>query len=259
MPASGDLVTIPANSSVLVDAGALARGETFVSITVPETSELIFADSDVELTVGSLQVNGKLWLGAPTCRLSAKITITFRGTRALDTPAGTKGLFVSNSAFASFWHTGTPHTAHILHAPQRAFRSKLTPGVGYMTAGAVEIHGKQYNPTWTRLAGMAWTGDDRVHLMEAVNWEVGQQVLVTTTTYKDHLNNQNEVRTIAAISPNRTVLLFTEPLAFSHYAKEYQVYDTLSFIYKFERCVVLMDHLPGRGCAAVSSYRAARR
>ena len=88
----------------------------------------------------------------------------------------------------------------------------------------VDIHGKQFHPTWTRLAATARTQDDRVYLQEAVNWEVGQQVVVTTTVYKDKEDPQNEVRTIAAVSSNRKVIQFTQPLDFTHYAgQEYQV------------------------------------
>lgn len=38
-----------------------------------------------------------------------------------------------------------------------------------------------------------------IWLQRAVNWEVGQKVLIVTSIYKDELNNQNEVRTITAI------------------------------------------------------------
>jgi hypothetical protein len=93
-----------------------------------------------------------------------------------------------------------------------------------MNAGSsVDIHGKQFHPTWTRLAATAWTQDDRVYLQDAVNWQVGQQVLVTTTIYKDKFDPQNEVRTIAAISSTGKIIQFTEPLNFTHYGgQEYQ-------------------------------------
>jgi hypothetical protein len=93
-----------------------------------------------------------------------------------------------------------------------------------VAGSTVDIHGKQFHPTWTRLAATARTQDDRVYLQEAVNWEIGQQVVVTTTVYKDKEDPQNEVRTIAAVSSNRKIIQFTQPLDFTHYAgQEYQV------------------------------------
>lgn len=98
-----------------------------------------------------------------------------------------------------------------------------------IAGSTVDIHGKQFHPTWTRLAATARTQDDRVYLQEAVNWEVGQQVVVTTTVYKDKEDPQNEVRTIAAVSSNRKIVQFTQPLDFTHYAgQEYQVCATLA-------------------------------
>ncbi len=61
----------------------------FNYIRIPASSELIIADEDFALTVGSIIVmNGKLRIGSPTCRLQSKVTITFsRGVNSTVTDA----------------------------------------------------------------------------------------------------------------------------------------------------------------------------
>lgn len=89
----------------------------------------------------------------------------------------------------------------------------------------IEIFGKQYFPTWHRLATSAKAGllhlaisvfphrpnsaagDRVIWLQRAVNWEVGQKLVLTTSIYKDNLNNQNEVRTITAVNGAYVLIL----------------------------------------------------
>lgn len=60
--------------------------------------------------------------------------------------------------------------------------------------GTLELHGKQFHPTWTRLARSAGAeaeaGENSaissiIFLQEPVNWEVGRTILVTTTILLD--------------------------------------------------------------------------
>ncbi len=39
-----------------------------------------------------------------------------------------------------------------------------------------------------------------IHLQDSVNWEVGQYVLITTSIYKDLIEDQNEMRQITAVN-----------------------------------------------------------
>lgn len=45
-------------------------------------------------------------------------------------------------------------------------------------SGQLDLHGKLYQPTWTRLAASAAPGNNWVSLQEPVNWERGQLVVV---------------------------------------------------------------------------------
>jgi len=64
----------------------------------------------------------------------------------------------------------------------------------------VDVHGYLYYPTWTRLANSAEIGDDRILLQEAVNWEVGQEIVIISSGWVNKNESQeNEVRVIKAI------------------------------------------------------------
>eukprot|EP01112_Ceratiomyxa_fruticulosa_P020896 TRINITY_DN7244_c0_g2_i1.p1 TRINITY_DN7244_c0_g2~~TRINITY_DN7244_c0_g2_i1.p1 ORF type:complete len:1528 (+),score=332.39 TRINITY_DN7244_c0_g2_i1:272-4855(+) len=192
VPSPSKNVTLPANTNVLISSCSLQSG-TYQRIYIPSTSSLIFDDAPITLNVRDIYVEGKLQIGSPTCRLFSEITITFHGINTTsDTIAPTFG----------------------------------SKGIGVAATGQLDIHGKQYHKTWARIADSAKGGDDRVYLMDDVNWEVGQQIVVTATILIDETYNQNEIVTITAIqslSPGRTVVVFTPPLQYYHYGEqEYQ-------------------------------------
>lgn len=85
------------------------------------------------------------------------------------------------------------------------------------SSGQIDIHGKQYTPTWTNLATTAAAGATSITLKDAVKgqWQVGQQIVIVTTYYKDTASNQNEVRVITGVTGS--TVSFAQPLAFSHY------------------------------------------
>ena len=83
------------------------------------------------------------------------------------------------------------------------------------------IAGKQFNPTWTRLAAPAIPGSDRVFLQQRVNWEAGQKVVLATSYAHDDYYDMNEVLTIRAIKEK--VIQFKERIKYYHHAGvEYQ-------------------------------------
>lgn len=177
------VITIPTNTSVLATAASFSSG-VYQKIVVPVGSELIFDDSPVNLNVKYIDVRGKFWMGSSTCRLFSEITITFYGNKTINGVLQDKGIFVA-------------------------------PG------GSIDVHGKQFHYTWTRLAVTIKPGDDKAYLLDDVNWEVGQQVVITTSVYQDEINPQNEVMTIKGKTGK--ILQFTSPFQFGHYGGlEYQ-------------------------------------
>ncbi len=164
IPVAGEAVTIPAGLRMLLtrDAGAV-----FGRVTIPSSAQLIIGENStngVALSAAGIVVEGALKAGSATCRLLHPVTITLHGTRpstraALDAlPSHSKGIFVT---------------------------------------GTLELFGQRFHRTWTRLARPVQAGDTMVMLQRPVNWQAGQQIVLTTTAIKDSRDwHRNEVRTI---------------------------------------------------------------
>jgi hypothetical protein len=191
---SGQDVTLPANTKVLISDCSGLNGVTFGIVTVPVGSELILAESaQLALHVRGLRVLGALRAGSPTCRLHGNVTITLHGERA----------------------------------------SQVNPGETYVkgiqVTGSMDLHGSLFRPTWTRLATTANVGDTWILVQDLVNWQPGQQLVVTTTQLKDARDfNHNSPGTVLKVQrsnlgPNLSWIQLAAPLAFQHYAGvEYQ-------------------------------------
>jgi hypothetical protein len=185
VPSPSSVITLPANSKVLITSCSLSTA-VYEKIIVPAGSELIFNDAPINLNIKAMLVQGHLRIGSPNCRLYSEITITLHGAKST---SDTIGPFMGSK------------------------------GIG--VPGKIDIHGKQYHYTWTRLAATAWPGDNQIWLQDNVNWHVGQQVVVTSTDLRDEETKKNEVMTITAISGRR--VQFNETFKFIHYAgAEYQ-------------------------------------
>lgn len=122
-------------------------------------------------------------MGSETCRLFSKISITFYGNRQQTVTQG-KGIVVSET-------------------------------------GTLDMHGKQFNPTWTRLASSVIPGDTRIYLQHDVNWEAGQKIMLTTAGIYDLYYDMNEVLTIKSVN-QKVVDLMTPALRYHHAGPEYQ-------------------------------------
>ncbi|KAI3430644.1 hypothetical protein D9Q98_005237 [Chlorella vulgaris] len=185
VPSPSSTITLPKGVKVLMGACMLQKGATYRQIIIPAGSELIFADEDMALDVGSIVVNGALRAGGPSCRLASRLTLTFHSLSGIDT-----------------------------------FNMALWVGPG----GTLDLHGKLFYPTWTRLAQTAAAGAKSLKVKDAVQgWEQGQQVVITTTIWKDEQDNQNEVVTIDSVSADRRTIYLASPLKYDHYGgSEYQ-------------------------------------
>ena len=185
--ASGDNLTLPDNTRVLVQGCSLPVGTVLDQVVVPATSALIFDDADMTFAAQNILVYGELLAGAPECRLVASLTIELHGTRE-----STSGTLQG--------------------------RSKGLVAMG----GRIDLHGKEFDP-WVRLAASVWPGQDRLVLQEPVNWERGQRVAVMPTNWRDLPDYQYEERTVRGLSADRRTVLLAERVNFFHYAgPEYQ-------------------------------------
>ncbi|KAL1525911.1 hypothetical protein AB1Y20_020738 [Prymnesium parvum] len=177
-PVEGANVTIPEGKKVLLQQ---PLGMSLAFLTVPRSSELIIGPNSthpIELRVAGIFVEGALRIGAQSCRLDAPVTVTLHGRRPMDKVG-----------------VCTVRTSPTCSDPP-PFLYK-----GIYVLGTLEVHGKQYFDSWTRLARTLRPGDQSLYVQAYVNWEPGQQLVVTTTELKDSRDfNRNEVFTIAEVS-----------------------------------------------------------
>ncbi|GBG35115.1 G8 domain-containing protein DDB_G0286897 [Hondaea fermentalgiana] len=191
VPSDGEDVELPANTRVLVSGCSVDEGVVFGIITIPTSSELIFADEDILFDAHGFQVQGKLTLGSETCRLHSQINITLHGTKPSTLPA------------------------------DPAYK-----GIAAVNGGTISVHGSIFHPTWSRLAATAEAGDTQLYLQHRVNWQPGQILVVIGTEIKDARDwHHNEIRTIAAVerSGEFARITLTSPLEHTHFGGvEYQ-------------------------------------
>ncbi|EGG17944.1 hypothetical protein DFA_08945 [Cavenderia fasciculata] len=190
VPNPSSVITLPANSKVLISSCSLQAGTIYQKIIVPATSELIFSDANITMHLQDMYVQGKLWIGSSSCRSNGNIELIFHGAY---TTADTIAQYMGSK------------------------------GIAAAVGGYLSIQGKQYKNTWTRLSVTAYPYDRLLYLQDAVNWEVGQKIVVTTSRFEDEWYPENEVLTIQAVSANGKTVQTVEPVQFYHYAgQEYQ-------------------------------------
>ncbi len=193
--APNGMLELPAATRALLRGNLeLSAGTLIRELRVPSGSELVFDDRPTQLRIRDLRVAGALRLGSPTCRLESAILISF------DTDED----------------VSDPMVRAQIHA-----RAGL--GLVVEPGGVLEVFGRLFQPTWTRLGATANAGSSVIQLAEAVDWEAGQKVVVVTSAMRDYpILDQNEVRAITAV--NGTMITLDTALSHTHYGgAEYQV------------------------------------
>lgn len=72
----------------------------------------------------------------------------------------------------------------------------------------MNIHGKPKTPTWTTLSATIGAGDTTLTLSESTNWEIGDEIVIATTSFD---GKESEKVTITAITSG-TDITFTPAL-----------------------------------------------
>ncbi|XP_051526679.1 fibrocystin-L-like [Myxocyprinus asiaticus] len=91
--------------------------------------------------------------------------------------------------------------------------------------GSLDLYGMPHNVYHTKLASTARAGNNTLSLQEAVDWKVGDKVLLSTTSYDPW---QTEIRTITAVSDFGRTLTLDQPLSYTHIGESYSVPGTSS-------------------------------
>jgi len=191
IPSAGENVIIPANTRVIARQNIVG---TLGILTIPQSSELLFDEhlSGISLDAEGINVQGKLTIGSETCRIQTSVTITLHGDRPNDA--------VTNIREPTY--------------------------KGIEVTGEINLHGKRFFHTWTRLALTVEPGDDIIMLQESVNWVSGQQIVLVTTALKDSREwHRNEVAIIKSVIQNPVVgvgaaVILVSPVSFQHVANE---------------------------------------
>ncbi len=113
-------------------------------------------------------------------------------------------------------------------------------GLGVANGGNLQLYGAE-TITWTTLAQTAAVGSATITLSAAVDWRVGDRIIIASTDYypsiawrsgypssidwqisRGNFPDQNEEKTITAISADRKTLTLNTPIRFMKFSGQYQ-------------------------------------
>jgi len=110
-----------------------------------------------------------------------------------------------------------PHTANATITLTDNNEGEQLMGMGdrgiMLSGGTLNLHGNRSN-AWTKLAATAEAGSRSIIVLNASQWQVGDQIVLASTDYSPR---QAETRFITAINGN--IISLNEPLAFMHYGE----------------------------------------
>ncbi|XP_066121905.1 fibrocystin-L [Saccopteryx bilineata] len=89
--------------------------------------------------------------------------------------------------------------------------------------GELDLHGIPRSIYKTKLLETAEAGSKVLSLVDAVDWQEGEEVVITTTSYDVH---QTETRSIVKILHDHKILILNDTLSYTHLAGRYQVPET---------------------------------
>jgi hypothetical protein len=84
--------------------------------------------------------------------------------------------------------------------------------------GTLDMHGIERTPTWTLLHASVAKGATRITLAEAVDWAVGEEIAIASTSYNGRDADQRTIRSIDRTDPTKPVLTLDVPLDYPHHA-----------------------------------------
>ncbi len=82
-----------------------------------------------------------------------------------------------------------------------------------LSGGTLNLHGTRTN-TWTKLSATAAAGATTIEVLNAAQWQVGDEIVLASTDYDPH---QAERRTIATVNGNAITL--DQPLEYMHFGQ----------------------------------------
>ena len=169
LPIEGASVDIPPNYHIIMDVSPPKLAKLVVR------GNLTFDDSaDRTLIAERILVTGMLQVGTPEAPFEHSAKILLEGDRLSDTLVVGEGVFLGNKVLAVF--------------------------------GELSLHGVHRATSWSRLALTATAGDSSITVATDVDWQAGDEIVFTQTTYG---RKSTEAYTITAIggADNHTIHL----------------------------------------------------
>jgi cell surface hyaluronidase len=156
---------------------------------------------DIDVNVGSLEINGVLEFADRDLRLSARWIMAMG----------------QDSEFR-IGRASQPHTrrATITLTGANASENVMRMGtkfLGAMDGGKIRMFGEP-RVNWTKLAATANAGNSVITLERTVDWRVGEKIVIAPSGYD---GNETEERTITAV--NGTAITLDRALAYRHWGQ----------------------------------------
>ncbi|XP_051826954.1 fibrocystin-L [Antechinus flavipes] len=89
--------------------------------------------------------------------------------------------------------------------------------------GELDLHGITRTVYKTKLSETTLAGSRVISLMDDVDWEVGEDIVITTTSYD---SRQTETRKIIQILADQRSFILNDSLSYTHIAERYQIRST---------------------------------
>ncbi|XP_023386544.1 fibrocystin-L-like, partial [Pteropus vampyrus] len=89
--------------------------------------------------------------------------------------------------------------------------------------GELDLHGIPRSIYKTKLSETAEAGSKVLSLMDAVDWQEGEEIVITTTSYDFH---QTETRSIVKVLHDHKILFLNDTLSYTHLGERYYVLET---------------------------------
>jgi len=210
-PIADALVSIPDGQAIMLDE------DTPILLILTVEGVLVFDDKDIHLQATYIWVKGgTMEIGTEARPFLHRALITLHGQKyeTIRLPVlGGKVLGVSNTQFT--------------------IRESGDNAIEEGNIGTLDIHGKPRLKVWTRLAETAKKGDMKIVLQEIVDWQAGEELMITATDMPhkhfdgngmhgappvDFHNERIYVRSVAA---DMKTIFLQDPLEYTHISTYY--------------------------------------
>jgi cell migration-inducing and hyaluronan-binding protein len=84
--------------------------------------------------------------------------------------------------------------------------------------GVLEMHGVKRTPTWTKLAQQATISSKKITLVEAVDWKIGETIVIAPTGFASQKYDERTIIDIDNSNPDKPILTLDREPDFPHYA-----------------------------------------